>query len=475
MPSSQPPPTPMMQSPLRHLHFIGVCGTAMGAVAAALRAQGYTVTGSDQAVYPPMSTFLQERGIALTSGYSAENLPDGADLIVVGNAISRGNPELEAVLNRRLRYISLPEALKQFFLSGRRNTVVSGTHGKTTTTSLLTWILQSADLAPAYLIGGIARNLGQGCSLHPSTHVVLEGDEYDTAFFDKRSKFLHYLPEVVVINNVEFDHADIFNNLEEIQTSFRRLVQLVPENGAIFVNADDPNALAVTAAARTPVHTVGFSEKATHRILAPRYGSGAHFSFMNLDLEIQIPGEFNVRNAAMAAAAAHFHGVAPESIKSALGSFTGVARRQEVRGTVNGITVVDDFGHHPTALGLTIDALRHQYPGRRLWALFEPRSNTTRRAVFQQALPEALGKADAVILSKVARLEQLPEHDRLDPQKIVEDVARLGKPAYYEAGVEEIVQRVKREARPGDLVAVFSNGGFDNIHERLLSALKGLG
>ena len=464
-----------MQTPLRHLHFIGICGTAMGAVAAALRAQGYTVTGSDQAVYPPMSTFLEERGIALSSGYCAENLPESADLIVVGNAISRGNPELEAVLNRRLRYISLPEALKQFFLSGRRNTVVSGTHGKTTTTSLLTWILECAGMAPAYLIGGIARNLGQGCALHPSTHVVLEGDEYDTAFFDKRSKFLHYLPEVVLINNLEFDHADIFTSLEEIQTSFRRLVQLVPENGAIFVNADEPNALAVTAAARTPVYTVGFSQTATHRILNPRYGSGARFSFMNLELELQIPGEFNVRNAAMAAAAASFHGVAPSVIQSALASFEGVARRQEVRGTVNGITVVDDFGHHPTALGLTLEALRHQYPGRRLWAVFEPRSNTTRRAVFQQALPEALGKADAVILSKVARLEQLPENDRLDPQKVVSDIAALGKPAYYESGVEEIVMRLQKEARPGDLIAVFSNGGFDNIHERLLQALETLG
>jgi UDP-N-acetylmuramate: L-alanyl-gamma-D-glutamyl-meso-diaminopimelate ligase len=464
-----------MQNTLRHLHFIGICGTAMGAVAAALRAQGYTVTGSDQAVYPPMSTFLEERGIALSSGYCAENLPATADLIVVGNAISRGNPELEAVLNRRLRYISLPEALKQFFLSGRRNTVVSGTHGKTTTTSLLTWILQCAGLAPAYLIGGIARNLGQGCALHPSTHVVLEGDEYDTAFFDKRSKFLHYLPEVVLINNLEFDHADIFNSLEEIQTSFRRLVLLVPENGAIFVNADEPNALAVTVAARTPVYTVGFSETATHKISNPRYGSGARFSFMNLELELQIPGEFNVRNAAMAAAAASFHGVAPEIIRSALASFEGVARRQEVRGTVNGITVMDDFGHHPTALGLTLEALRHQYPGRRVWAVFEPRSNTTRRAVFQQALPEALSKADAVILSKVARLEQLPENDRLDPQKVVSDIAALGKPAFYESGVEEIVLRLQTEARPGDLIAVFSNGGFDNIHERLLKAFETTG
>jgi UDP-N-acetylmuramate: L-alanyl-gamma-D-glutamyl-meso-diaminopimelate ligase len=352
---------------------------------------------------------------------------------------------------------------------------VAGTHGKTTTTAMLTWILEQAGLQPGFLIGGVPLNFGVSAKLGQGRCFVIEADEYDTAFFDKRSKFVHYRPRTAILNNLEFDHADIFQSLEEIQTSFRRLVQLVPENGALFVNADEPNALAVTTAARSPVYTVGFSETATHRILNPRYGSGARFSFMNLELELQIPGEFNVRNAAMAAAAAHFHGVAPEIIQSALASFEGVARRQEVRGTVNGITVVDDFGHHPTALGLTIDALRHQYPGRRLWAVFEPRSNTTRRAVFQQSLPEALGKADAVILSKVARLEQLPENDRLDPRKIVDDISGMGKPAHYEEGVEEIVQLLQREARPGDLIAIFSNGGFDNIHERLLRSLETIG
>ncbi len=443
----------------------------MGAVAAALRAQGYTVTGSDSGVYPPMSTFLEDRGIALTSGYSAENLPPQADLIVVGNAISRGNPELEAVLNRRLRYISLPEALRSFFLSGRRNAVISGTHGKTTTTSLLAWILQSAGLSPAYLIGGIPRNLGQGCSLHESRHVVLEGDEYDTAFFDKRSKFLHYLPELVVINNLEFDHADIFSSLDEIKTSFRRLVLLVPQNGVVLVNADDPNALEVTSAARSPVLTVGFSDSATHRIHNPRYGNGAAFSLMNFDFELQIPGEFNVRNAAMAIVAANFYGVPMETIQSAVASFEGVARRQEVRGTVRGITVIDDFGHHPTAMRMTLKALRHQYPGRRVWAVFEPRSNTTRRAVFQHDLPEALGEADGVILAQVARLDQLPQEDRLDPQRVVDDIAAKGIPAFYEVGVTEILERLKGAVREGDVIVVFSNGGFDNIHERLLAAL----
>jgi UDP-N-acetylmuramate: L-alanyl-gamma-D-glutamyl-meso-diaminopimelate ligase len=461
-----------MQPSLRHLHFIGICGTAMGAVAAALRDQGFTVTGSDAGVYPPMSTFLEERGISIASPFRPENIPADADLIVVGNAISRGNPELEAVLNRRLRYISLPEALRQFFLSGRHNIVVSGTHGKTTTSSLLTWIMQSAGLAPAYLIGGIAHNLGQGCSLHPSTHVVLEGDEYDTAFFDKRSKFLHYLPEVVIINNVEFDHADIFRDLEDIQTSFRRLVQLVPENGSVLVNADDSSALQVTTTSRASVSTVGFSESATHRILNPRYGKGAQFHFMDCEFELQIPGEFNVRNAAMAIAAARFYGVAFADIQKALSSFEGVRRRQEVRGTVRGITIIDDFGHHPTALQQTLRALRHQYPGRRLWAVFEPRSNTTRRAVFQKALPEALAEADGVLLSQVARLEQLPEDNRLNPQQVVDDLAALGKPAFYEAGVPEILARLGSLSREGDVIAIFSNGGFDNIHKRLMETLS---
>ena len=461
-----------MQTPLRHLHFIGICGTAMGAVAAALRDQGYTVTGSDSGVYPPMSSFLQERGIAIASPFQPENIPDTADLIVVGNAISRGNPELEAVLNRRLRYISLPEALRQFFLSGRHNAVVSGTHGKTTTSSLLTWVLQCAGLAPAYLIGGIAHNLGQGCSLHPSDHVVLEGDEYDTAFFDKRSKFLHYLPETVIINNLEFDHADIFQNLDEIQTSFRRLVQLVPENGAVFVNSDSEAALAVTSKSRAPVFTVGFSEHATHRIHNPRYGNGAHFGFIDSEFEIQIPGEFNVRNAAMAAAAAQFYGVPVPAIQRALASFQGVRRRQEICGTVRGITVIDDFGHHPTALKQTLQALRHQYPARRIWAVFEPRSNTTRRAVFQQSLPDALAEADGILLAQVARMDQLPESDRLDPRRVVEDLVSLGKPAFYEAGVPEILARLKEHCREGDVIAIFSNGGFDNIHKRLLEALK---
>ncbi len=462
----------MISPEIRHVHFLGICGTAMGAVAAAMREQGYTVTGSDAGIYPPMSTFLEEKGIKLTSGYSPENLPTEANLIIVGNAISRGNPELEAVLNRKLPYLSLPEVLKTFFLAGKHNLVVTGTHGKTTTTTLLAWILKHAGLDPAYMIGGIPRNLPQGCSLHDSHHVVLEGDEYDTAFFDKRSKFVHYLPELVVVNNIEFDHADIFRDLDDIKTSFRRLLNIVPENGMVLINADDPNCVAVAENCRAELLEVGFSPNAGRRISDVSYRPDAsEFTLLDTRFILPMPGEFNVRNAAMAISAAHFYGVALPTIRDAVATFEGVRRRQEVRGAVRGVAVIDDFGHHPTAIAQTLRALRHQYPGQRLWAIFEPRSNTTRRAVFQQSLAAALGEADGVVLAQVARLDQLPEDDRLDPERVVADIAATGKPAFYEPGVSAIIDRLRPLVREPDVVVVFSNGGFDNIHRRLLAEL----
>ena len=444
----------------------------MGAVAAAMRDQGYTVTGSDDKVYPPMSTFLAEKGIALMEGYRAENIPANADLIVVGNALSRGNPEVEAVLNRKLYYLSLPETLKLFFLRGRHNLVVTGTHGKTTTSALLTWILQCGGLAPAYMIGGIARNLGQGCSLHDARHVVIEGDEYDTAFFDKRSKFLHYLPELVIVNNIEFDHADIFRDLDEIKLSFRRLLNVVPEIGMVLINGDDANCVEVAQNCRAQLVEVGFGPNAARHIRDVAYhANGSRFTLLEREFELPLVGEYNVRNAAMAISAAHFYGVPLEVIQQALTQFEGVKRRQEIRGEIRGVTVIDDFGHHPTAIAQTLRGLRHQYPGRRLWALFEPRSNTTRRAVFQTSLPEALGEADGVILAQVARLDQLPESDRLNPEKVVAQIKAGGKPAFYEPGATEIIARLRPLVRENDVIVIFSNGGFDNVHRRLLAEL----
>lgn len=443
----------------------------MGSVAAAMKEKGFRVTGSDDKVYPPMSDFLASRGIPIHEGYGEEGLPDDAELFIIGNAMTRGNPSVEAVLNRKLPYLSLPETLKFFFLRGRHNLVVTGTHGKTTTTSMLAWILESAGKNPSFLIGGIPSNLKQGCRLNDSRYFVLEGDEYDTAFFDKRSKFVHYLPELVIVNNLEFDHADIFRDLDDIKLSFRRLLNIVPSEGMVLLNADDPNCIDISRGCPAPILEIGFSENAGHQIREVRHGKeGMDFELFGEPFHIPMVGEFNVRNAAMAAAAAHFYGVSIGEIRSALASFEGIRRRQEIRGVAGGVTVIDDFGHHPTAIAQTLAALREKYGKARIWAIFEPRSNTTRRAVFQDALPAAFALADGVLLSQVARLEQLPENERLDPAKVVADLAAAGKQAFYEPSADEIVRRLKPLAGEGDVVAVFSNGGFDGIHKKLLDA-----
>ena len=445
----------------------------MGAVAAELRERGFSVTGSDEDVYPPISIFLEKKGISLKEGYRAENIPADVDVVVVGNAMKRGNPEVEAVLNRKLFYLSLPEVLKNYFLRGRHNLVVTGTHGKTTTTGLLAWIMEKAGRKPGYLIGGIPKNLGQGARLNHSKYFVIEGDEYDTAFFDKRSKFIHYLPELLIVNNIEFDHADIFDDIEEVKLSFRRLLNIVPQNGMVVLNGDDRNCVEVAKDCLAQLIEVGFSENCAQRIRDVAYSStGSRFKLGDDNFEIALVGEFNVRNAAMAATAARFYDVPKAKIGNALKSFSGIARRQEVRGEARGVKVIDDFGHHPTAIAQTLQALRHRFAGHRLWAIFEPRSNTTRRAVFQRQLPEALQLADGVFIAQVAKLEQIPEEERLKPEAVVDAIANSGRPAFYEENADAIVDRIVPMLRPKDVVVVFSNGGFDNIHEKLLKKLQ---
>jgi UDP-N-acetylmuramate: L-alanyl-gamma-D-glutamyl-meso-diaminopimelate ligase len=454
-------------------HFIGIAGTAMGSVAAALQERGFKVTGSDENIYPPMSIFLEEHGIKLHQGYAKENIPADADVVVIGNAMKRGNPEVEAVLNRKLFYLSLPEVLKNYFLRGKHNLVVTGTHGKTTTTSLLTWIMEKAGRKPGYLIGGIPKNLGQGARLNNSKYFVIEGDEYDSAFFDKRSKFVHYLPELVIVNNVEFDHADIFNNIDEIKLSFRRLLNIVPQNGMVLVNGDDHNCVEIAKDCLAQMVEVGFSKNCAQRIRDVAHSpEGSRFKLGDDVYEIPLVGEFNVRNAAMAASAARFYDVPKAKIDNALKSFSGIARRQEVRGEAGGVKVIDDFGHHPTAILQTLQALRHRHQGHRIWAIFEPRSNTTRRAIFQKELPEALKVADGVFIAQVARLEQIPEAERLDPEAMVKEISEDGRPAFYEKNADAIVDRIMPLLKREDVVVVFSNGGFDNIHEKLLARLK---
>ena len=447
----------------------------MGSVAVALRERGYTVTGSDEKVYPPMSDFIRAKGIVPSEPYRAENLPnDPAALVVVGNAIKRGNPEIEAVLNRKLYYLSLPEVLRENFLRGRHNLVVTGTHGKTTTTALLTWMLTVGELEPGYVVGGLPRNLGAGALFNESKYFVIEGDEYDTAFFDKRSKFIHYLPELLVLNNIEFDHADIFPDLKAIKLSFRRLVNIVPQNGMILLNGDDANCVEVARDCLAPIVEVGFSENCGERIRNVSYGSdGSRFTLGEVHFESPLIGEFNVRNAAVAAVAAGFYGITSEVIQTALTSFEGIARRQEVRGHERGVTVIDDFAHHPTAIRETLNALRRRYQGQRLWAIFEPRSNTTRRAVFQKQLPEALQLADGIFISEVAALEQIPVAERLHPEAVMKALRVAGRMAFYEPDADAIVERIVPLLQPNDVVTIFSNGGFDGIHAKLLAQLRG--
>ena len=392
--------------------------------------------------------------------------------MVVGNAISRGNPEAEAVLERKLRYCSLPELLKEFFIRGRRSLVVTGTHGKTTTASLLAWVLESAGLNPSFLIGGIPRNLGQGARFTDSEWFVIEGDEYDTSFFDKRSKFVHYLPEVAILNNLEFDHADIFPTLADIQLSFRRFIHLIPRNGLLLANGDEANITPLLDVRHCPVKRFGLGVdnelRASGLVLKE---DSSEFELGGTRFRIPMVGELNVRNALAVTAAARHCGIRDSVIQSAFDSFLSVKRRMEVRGEAGGVTVIDDFGHHPTAIRETIRALRVKFPGRRIWAVFEPRSNTTRRNVFQQELVDALERADVVVVAEVARLEQLPLGERLNPEKLMQDLRLTGKPAAYLPTVDSIVDHVGSGARSGDVVCVFSNGGFGDIHNRLLARL----
>jgi UDP-N-acetylmuramate: L-alanyl-gamma-D-glutamyl-meso-diaminopimelate ligase len=456
------------------VHFVGICGTAMAGAAAAMRKKGFQVTGSDQSVYPPMSTFLEEQGIPVLNGYAERNLAHKPDLVVIGNAISRGNPEAEFALDHKLRYCSLPELLKEFFIRGKRCLVVAGTHGKTTTAALLTWVFEHAGLNPGYLIGGIPNNLKQGARFSDSEWFIIEGDEYDTAFFDKRSKFVHYLPEVAILNNLEFDHADIFENLAAIQKSFAHLIRLVPRNGLLLANGDDANLAPLLDVPFCPVKRFGLGEGNAIRADPVKLGpTASEFELPSFKFHINLCGELNVRNALAVVAAAKHCGLSNKQIQEAFHNFTGIRRRMEVKGIAGGVTVIDDFGHHPTAIRETLKALRLRYPHEKLWAIFEPRSNTTRRKVFQGELAQAFADASAVVVAQVARLELLSEAERLDPAQLIEDLRASGKEASYLPDVDSIVRHVAGAAQGGDVVCVFSNGGFGGIHGRLLQAFGG--
>jgi UDP-N-acetylmuramate: L-alanyl-gamma-D-glutamyl-meso-diaminopimelate ligase len=463
----------MFSSQIKSIHFVGIGGTGMAAAAAAMQEKGFAVTGSDQNVYEPMASFLVGKKIAVMNGYDGKNMARKPDLVVIGNVISRGNPEAEFVLDHKLRYCSLPELLKEFFIRGKRSLVVSGTHGKTTTTSLLAWVFEHNGLNPSFFIGGIPNNLGQGARFTDSDWFIIEGDEYDTAFFDKRSKFIHYQPEVAIINNLEFDHADIFENLDAVKKSFSHFIRLIPRNGLLLGNGDDTNLASLLNATHCPIKKFGLGENNSVQAFNLRFGPTAtEFEIPSFKFHLNLVGELNVRNALAVIACAKHCGLSNKQIQSAFDTFKGIKRRMEVRGIAGGVTLIDDFGHHPTAIRETLKALRLKYPREKIWAIFEPRSNTTRRKVFQEELATSFADADIVVISEVARLEQLAPEERLDPEKLMQDLNAAKKIAAYLRDADSIVIHVAKHVQGGDVICVFSNGGFGGIHGKLLEQLN---
>jgi len=477
----------------RSIHLIGICGTAMASLAGMLKARGLDVRGSDSAAYPPMSTFLESLGIQVKQPFSEQNLDPAPDLVVVGNAISRGNPELESLLDHRLPFVSMPQVIHQEFIRGHHSLVIAGTHGKTTTTSMAAWIFEYAGRNPSFLIGGIAENFGSSFAVTDGPEFLIEGDEYDTAFFDKGPKFLHYFPDTVILTSVEFDHADIYRDLEAVKIAFKRLVNLVPRRGKIIAWDGVPgepasglpgrdgsaNVNECVERAFCPVERYGFGAGSFWRIENVRYEpaatrwtvlrDGRHFA----DFEFALAGEYNVLNATAAAALACAYGVDAETIAGALRGFLSVKRRLEVRAEVDGITVIEDFAHHPTAIGATLGALRGRYAGRRLWAILEPRSNTLRRNVFQRELVESLALADQVVVASVffKSTDTLAPSERLDVERVVGELNARGTAAQQLGDVDAIVSSVAARTASGDVLAILSNGGFGGIYEKLPAAL----
>jgi len=470
----------------KHVHLIGICGTAMASLAGMLRAQGHRVTGSDMAAYPPMSDQLREMGIVIMEPYAAKNLKPRPDLVVVGNAISRGNPELERVLDERTPMTSMAALIHEEFLVGRESLVVCGTHGKTTTTSMLAWIYEVAGISenewkPSFLIGGVAENFG--CSFRVTEGArpfILEGDEYDTAFFDKGPKFLHYFPDAAILTHVEFDHADIYADLNAVKTAFKRLVNLIPRRGRLVAFDGSENVTECAAKAFCSVERYGFAKDSYWQAVNMKHEGllttwillrgGVEFARLRLPMA----GEHNALNATAAAALAAGQGVPVAAIVEALATFKSVKRRLEVRAEVAGVTVIDDFAHHPTAIRETLRALKSAYAGRKLWAVLEPRSNTLRRNVFERELVESLSLANEVVLAGVFKSEAIPVLERLEPEHVIDALEARGVPAVLCADADAIVAEIAPRVKAGDVVAILSNGGFGGIYTKLPAAIGAL-
>ena len=459
-----------------HVHLIGIGGTGMTALAGLLHDSGCRVTGSDRQLYPPTSDVLESLGLTVHTGFDVRHLDPAPDLVVIGNAIRRGNPEAEEVLDRRLRYTSMPRLIAERFLEGRHSIVVAGTHGKTTTTAMLAWVLHHAGKDPGFLIGGLPRNFERPYRCGGEAFVI-EGDEYDTAFFDKGPKFMHYRPDTAVVNAVEFDHADIYRDLDQVKQVFSRFTNIVPRRGLLVRNEDSPVTREVTEGALSRVEGYGLGAGLWRAEAIEEALQGTSFRVLRegspfLEARLCLGGEHNVQNALAVVAAGHEQGLSAGEITAGLNSFRGVARRLELRGEAGGVTVLDDFAHHPTAVAQTLAAVRRRFPDRRLLAVLEPRSWSLRRNVFQERLVSSFDDADEVVIAGVYRADDVPAGERLDVESLARRIAERGRPARHIPRVEEIAEAVLRSARPGGVIVVMSNGGFGGLHERLLASLE---
>lgn len=464
---------------INRIHIMGICGTGMAALAGMLQKSGYTISGSDNHVYPPMSDFLAQLGIAVCDGYGPHNLASHPDLVIVGNVITRMNPEAAELAQLGIPYLSFPQALAQFFIAQRTSLVIAGTHGKTTTCSLLATALFRANLDPAFMIGGIIREFGGNFRIGDGKYFVAEGDEYDTAFFDKGSKFLHYQPKIAVITSVEFDHADIFADLDAIKRTFRKFIALIPKDGLLIANFDDANVRELAAEAQCPVQSYGLASSCDWTLTDVAMQQGltsftAYFKGTKMGrLTVKLPGRHNCLNSLAVTAVMHHLGVTVDTISEGLSTFGGVKRRQEVRGIENGVTVIDDFAHHPTAVKETLAALRMAYPDQRLVVVFEPRTNTSRRAIFQKEYTQAFDQADHIVLREPVPLTNVEENNQFSSRKLADDLRTLRNlTAVAFNDTDEILGHLTTELKAGDVVAILSNGGFDNIHTRLLELLR---
>jgi UDP-N-acetylmuramate: L-alanyl-gamma-D-glutamyl-meso-diaminopimelate ligase len=465
----------MQLTDAKKIYLIGICGTAMASLAGLLKEKGYEVSGSDANVYPPMSTQLEEQGIRLFSGYHPKNLTDAnPDLVIPGNAVPRGHVEVEEMLNRRMPYISMAEALRRFFLADKNSIVIAGTHGKTTTTSMAAWLLESSNLNPSFLIGGIANNFGK--SFHwdsAGEHFVIEGDEYDTGFMDRRPKLVQYLPQTVILNAVEFDHADLYPDFAAVENAFWQFIKVIPANGKIIVNRDSDAAYQLAKRGYSEVITFGFHPDSDFKIRDEKWNSGvACFLVNDRKFEMKVFGRHNLANAAGVAVLGRTLGLSDEQIQTAFHSFQGVRRRMELRGEAGGVEVYDDFAHHPTAIRTTLEGVRLAFPDSRIWAIFEPRSWSSRRNVFQDAFSKSFGPADIAIIASVFEPEKVPEGHRLNPQALIRDMRSAGTEAQYIDDHEKLIAFVCNEVKPGDKLILMSNGSFDGLHEKLLAELK---